>query len=124
MSKKDEEIMEILEAFDLTRTARSAAVLAGTDHKTVQRYVGLRDAGHDPVERHRRTQLVDAFAEKVEELVEESRGRIRADVVHDRLVAMGFGGTDRTTRRAVAEVKTAWRAGNRRSYRPWIPSLN
>jgi transposase len=34
---------------------------------------------------------------------------------------MGFSGTDRTTRRAVAEAKTAYRDGHRRKYRPWIP---
>jgi hypothetical protein len=38
-------------------------------------------------------------------LVENSQGRVRADVVHQRLVAMGFAGIDHTTRRAVAEVK-------------------
>ncbi len=46
---------------------------------------------------------------------------IRADVVHDRLVAMGFAGDERTTRRAVAEAKDAYAAGHRRTYRPWIP---
>jgi hypothetical protein len=35
-------------------------------------------------------------------------------------VAMGFDGSERTTRRAVAEAKAAWRAGRRRTYRPWI----
>ena len=49
--------------------------------------------------------MIDAFLPKVEELVEASKGRIRADVVHERLVAMGFAGTERTTRRAVAEAK-------------------
>ena len=34
-------------------------------------------------------------------MVERSRARIRADVVHDRLRAMGFAGNERTTRRAV-----------------------
>jgi len=34
---------------------------------------------------------------------------------------MGFTGTDRSTRRAVAETKTAFKAGHRRKYRPWIP---
>ena len=105
MTKKNEEIMEILEAFDLTRSARSAAELAGTDHKTVQRYVGLRDAGHDPLERARRARLIDAYMEKVEELVEASKGKVRADVVHDRLRAMGYAGTERTTRRAVHKAK-------------------
>jgi len=121
LTKKNEEIMEILEAFDLTRCARSAAALAGTDHKTVQRYVGLRDAGHDPLERARRARLIDAYMEKVEELVETSKGKVRADVVHDRLRAMGYEGTERTTRRAVHKAKTAYRNGNRRTYRPWIP---
>ncbi|MBR7512659.1 DDE-type integrase/transposase/recombinase, partial [Mycobacterium tuberculosis] len=45
---------------------------------------------------------------------------VRADIVHERLVAMGFTGTERTTRRAVAQVKAAWRAGHQRTYRPWI----
>jgi hypothetical protein len=33
---------------------------------------------------------VDAFAEKIEEWVDRSRGRVRADVAHQRLVAMGY----------------------------------
>jgi hypothetical protein len=43
---------------------------------------------------------------KVEELVDQSRSRIRADKVHERLVAMGFTGTEWTTRRAVSRVRT------------------
>ncbi len=34
---------------------------------------------------------------------------------------MGYRGSERSTRRAVAEVKVAWRAGRRRRYRPWVP---
>ena len=34
---------------------------------------------------------------------------------------MGFAGSERTTRRAVAEAKKAWRAGQRRVFRPWVP---
>lgn len=48
------------------------------------------------------------------------QGRARADVIHERLVGLGFTGVERTTRRAVAEVKGAWRAGSLRAYRPWI----
>jgi transposase len=114
--------MEILEAYDLTRCAYSAGQLAGCDPKTVKRYVALRDAGGgDAFTPAPRPKLVDAFLSKVEELVESSRGRIRADKVHERLVAMGFVGTERTTRRAVAAAKTAYRAGRRRTYRPWVP---
>ncbi|TMC03633.1 MAG: IS21 family transposase [Chloroflexi bacterium] len=113
--------MEILASYDLTRTAWSAAQLAGCDPKTVQRYVDLRDAGLDPLRRPRRARLIDPYLEKVEELVEHSRGKIRADVAHDRLRAMGYSGNERTTRRAVAVAKKAYRAGHRRTYRPWLP---
>jgi transposase len=113
--------MEILEAFDLTRCAHSAAELAGADPKTVARYVGARDDGGNPFVHARRPRLIDPFLEKIEELVDRSKGAVRADVVHERIEAMGFTGDGRTTRRAVAEVKQAWRAGHRRRYRPWVP---
>jgi transposase len=121
LSKSDREIMEILEAFDLTGCAWSAAQLAGCDPKTVIRYVDRRDAGVDPLERERRPRLIDPFLAKVEELVDPSHGKIRADRVHERLQAMGFGGDERTTRRAVTEIKIAYRDGHRRRYRPWVP---
>lgn len=121
MTKSGREIMEILEAFDLTGCAHSAAQLAGSDRKTVARYVALREAGADPAARERRARSIDGFLGKVEELVDRSSGRIRADVVHRKLAAMGYGGSERTTRRAVAEAKASWRAGHRRTYRPWIP---
>jgi len=121
VTKSDREIVEIFEAFDLTRCAHSAAQLVGVDEKTIARYVAMRDEGRDPFARPRRPRAIDPFMAKIEDLVERSQGRIRADVVHRRLLAMGFTGTDRSTRRAVAEVKAGWQAGNRRSYRPWVP---
>ena len=78
-------------------------------------------AGGNPFAHARRPRLIDPFLEKVEELVDRSKAEVRADVVHERIVAMGFAGDERTTRRAVAEVKAAWRAGHRRRYRPWVP---
>ena len=63
--------MEILESYDLTRCAHSAAQLAGCDAKTVRRYVALRDAGGgDPllVAAGPRPKMIDAFLAKVEEL--------------------------------------------------------
>jgi len=86
------EIMEILEAFDLTGCAHSAAQLAGTDRKTVARYVALREAGADPAAQERRSRSVDPFLAKIEELVDRSSGRIRADAVHRKLTAMGTAG--------------------------------
>jgi len=43
VKKSDREIMEILEAFDATGCAHSAAGIAGVDPKTVRRYVEARD---------------------------------------------------------------------------------
>ncbi len=57
---------------------------------------------------------------KIEELVVRSNGKVRADVVHRRIVALGFTGGERTTRRAVAQVKKRLRAGQRRVFRPWV----
>ncbi|MEU1999943.1 hypothetical protein ACH47B_01900 [Rhodococcus sp. NPDC019627] len=42
---------------------------------------------------------IDPYLGKIEELVEACQGRIRADVLHDKLTAMGYDGTARTTRR-------------------------
>lgn len=120
MKKSDREIMEILEAYDATGCANSAAELAGVDPKTVRRYVAKREAGKPVDERVQRPKLIDPFLPKIEELVETSEGVVRADVVHERLVAMGFTGDERTTRRAVASVKAAYADGHRRRYRPWI----
>ena len=43
--KSDEEIMEILEAYDLTGSYRDAGELAGCSHHTVADHVGARAAG-------------------------------------------------------------------------------
>jgi transposase len=118
--KSNREIMEILEAYDLTGSYRAAAELAGCDHHTVARYVAMRAAGQNPVEREHRARPIDEYLPKIEELVVRSGGRVRADVVHRRIVAMGFGGGERTTRRAVAAVKQRLREGQRRVFRPWI----
>jgi hypothetical protein len=120
VKKSDREIMEILEAFDATGCAHSAAQIAGVDPKTVRRYVAARDAGRPVDGAVQRLRIIDPFLGKVEEWVDRSDGTVRADVVHGRLQVLGFTGDERTTRRAVAEAKQAWRSGNRRRYRPWI----
>ena len=120
--KKPEERMEILEAYDLTGSLRGAAALAGCDHKTVARLVAAREAaGGGLPARERRRPMVDLFAEKIDELVDRSRARIRADKAHGVLVTMGYEGSYRTTRRAVAEAKRRWRQRHGRRTRPWIP---
>lgn len=67
-----------------------------------------------------RPMLIDEFLPKVEEWVERSKGKVRADVAHDKLVALGYSGSERTTRHAVAKVKASYRAGHVRAHRPWI----
>jgi transposase len=118
--KSAEEIMEMLEAFDLTGSLRDAAELAGCSHHTVGRYVRARDAGGVSDRAAARPQLADGFWPKLEEWMERSKGKIRADVAHEKLVALGYQGSERTTRRAVAQVRRAFRAGRVRVHRPWV----
>lgn len=119
--KSSEEIMEVLEAFDLVENCERAAELAGVDPKTVKRYVELRAMGFGPDAPGRRDRLADFYADKIEEWMERSKGKVAADVVHRKLVAMSYQGSERTTRRAVAEAREAYLKGHRRIYRPWIP---
>ena len=67
--KSREEIMEILEAFDLTGSYRDAAELAGCSHHTVAAWVAKREAGQLPMvgEAQRRDRKVDPYLGKVEE---------------------------------------------------------
>ncbi|WP_308221062.1 IS21 family transposase [Gordonia sp. ABSL49_1] len=116
--KSDGELMDILNAYDLTGSYRAAAALCGCSHHTVKKAVEDRAAGLAPAVR--RARLIDDFLPQIERWVTESRGKIRADKAHEKLVALGFTGAQRTTRRAVAEVKTQWRLGNTRVHRPWI----
>ncbi len=115
-----EKQMDVLEAYDLTKTLRGAAELAGVDHHTVARYVAARAAGLELEESERPTKT-DGFADKIAEWIERSNGKIRADVVHRRLVAMGYSGSERTTRRVVHALKADYRHANHRVYKPWIP---
>jgi transposase len=117
--KSAEEIMNMLDAFDLTGSLRDAGELAGVSHHTVARYVAVRDSGL-AVCGVTRPMLIDEFLPKVEEWIERSNGKVRADVAHDKLVALGFTGSERTTRRAVAAVKKNYRLGRVRVHRPWV----
>jgi transposase len=120
--KDGKQVTEILEMFDLTGTYRAAGELAGCSPNTVAEWVARRERGElgELAEPVRRERLLDEFLPKIEEWVDRSNGRIRADKCHEKLEVLGYTGSDRTVRRAVAEVKAAFRAGRRRVYRPWI----
>jgi transposase len=118
--KSAEEIMNMLEAFDLTGSLRDAGELAGVSHHTVARYVAAREAGALSDRAAARSQLIDEFLPKIEEWIDRSRGKLRADRAHEKLVALGYAGSERTTRRAVAAVKKDYRLGRVRVHRPWV----
>jgi hypothetical protein len=116
--KSDGELMEILNAYDLTGSYRAAAELCGCSHHTVKKAVQDRDAGLSPA--GRRARMIDDWREVLEGWVADSKGKIRGDKAHERLLDLGYTGTDRTTRRALADIKSQWRLGNTRVHRPWI----
>ncbi len=78
------------------------------------RYVAAREEGRLPGEAPtRRARVIDPSLAKLEELVDRSHGKVRADVAHEKITAMGYAGSKRTTRRAVAQMKAAYAAGRR-----------
>ncbi len=118
--KHDGEIMEILAAYDLTGSLRATAALAGCSHNTVAKHIQARDAGRPMAAPVLRGRVTDPFLPVIEGWVEESKGRIRGDKAHQRLLALGYEGSERSTRRAVAQVKALFRLGHVRVHRPWI----
>lgn len=116
----EEKQMEVLEAYDLTKSYRAAGQLVGVDHHTVARSVAARSLGQSPVGPVMAPGVANAFADKITEWIDRSGGKVRADIVHDKLVAMGYTGAPRTTRRVVAALKDTYRRKEHRIYKPWI----
>lgn len=112
--------MEILEAYDTTGSYRAAADLVGCSHHTVKARVDARAQGRPVGTPARRDRITDEYKDKITELVVRSGGKIRADKVHERLVKLGFEGSERSTRRAVAEAKQIHEKAGRRVHRPWV----
>jgi hypothetical protein len=109
--KSYEEIMEILEAFDLTGSFRreGAGRLFASHCGGVcgRRDAALLPSPSVPVVRAR---LIDPFLTKLEEWVERSQGKIRDDDVSDKLESLGL--RVRTGRSAGrVEVKANYRTG-------------
>ncbi len=115
-----EKQMDVLEAFDLTKSQRAAAQLVGVDHHTVARLVAGRSAGQSQAEQVCPPSVAEPFCDKISEWIERSGGRVRADVVHDKLAAMGYTGSPRTTRLVVAVMKETHRHDHHRIYKPWV----
>jgi hypothetical protein len=122
--KDNTKTMNILEAFDLYRSYNQAARECHCSPNTVHSLVKARAEGKLGIRGVRRvTSLIfdDDHLILISSLVEASQGKIRADIVHRRLKAIGFKGSERSTRRAVSKEKEKYRRENSRVYWPWIP---
>ena len=76
-----EKRMEVLEAFDLTKSFRAAGQLTGVDHHTVANAVAVRARGESVDDASIRPTVADDFSDKIAEWIERSGGKVRADVV-------------------------------------------
>jgi hypothetical protein len=69
------------------------------EHQTgyaVAKHVQARDAGRPIGEPAARGRVTDAFLPKIEEWIETSKGRIRADKAHEKLLTLGYTGSEGT----------------------------
>ena len=110
--------MEILNAYDLTGSCRAAADLCGCSHHTVKKAVEDRDAGYRRRLGRPGWLTIGATFWRVGSPIR--REKSAATKPMNELRSLGYTGTDRTTRRALAEIKSQWRLGNTRVHRPWI----
>ena len=110
--------LDILSAYRELGSYRAAAALCGTTHKTVRRVV--ERVGRPPLEPPPRPKSTDPYRPLIAERVRATDGRISAKRLLPLCRAEGYGGSARHLRRAVAEMKAAWKT-SRRVYRPWAP---
>jgi transposase len=108
----------ILTTYQELGSYRATATLCGTTHKTVRRVVERR-AG-PATERPARPHNTDIVRELIATKVDATRGRISAKRLLLLCRAVGYTGSARSLRRAVAEAKAEHRR-QRRTYRPWVP---
>ncbi len=83
----EEKRMELFEVYDVTKSYVQTANLCGVDPKTVRKAIAEREAGNDTNTRKTRDTSYAPFVEKITEWVERSSGKVRADVVHRKLLA-------------------------------------
>ncbi len=114
--------MNIIDAFHQLGSYRAAARLLGTTHKTVRRAVERQQAG-GPWSRRPRpiSKNTDPVMALIRERVRGTDGRISAKRLLPAARAVGYLGSARNFRRAVATVKAQWRQ-KRRIFRPWVPN--
>ncbi len=69
---------------------------AGVTHDTIAECIGSRPPKGRlvPGAASPRPGVIDGFLPKLEELVERSKGKVRADVAHEKIAAMGYTGSE------------------------------
>ena len=115
--------VEIIALYEELGSYRAVGALMGCDHKTVKRYVEAAGDGGQLAAVLVRLRVTDDFAGLIAERVEQTGGRVTARRLMRLVRAAGYGGSERSLRRAVAEAKEAWRAKQAlegRVYRPWV----
>jgi transposase len=113
--------MDIVHAYQELGSYRAAAAQCGTTPKTVKRVMARRERGETDHRRLAGPRNTDGVTELIAERVRSTDGRISAKRLLPTARAAGYGGSERSFRRAVARAKAAWR-GQRRTYRPWVPT--
>lgn len=119
--KSSREYMDIVNAYQDLGSYRAAAHLCGTTHKTVRRMVERRSVGEQEWLSSPRPKQTDPYLDLIRTRIKATDGRISAKRLLPQAQAAGYAASARTFRRAVAEVKTAWRK-ERRIFRPWVPN--
>ncbi|MDQ6847613.1 MAG: IS21 family transposase, partial [Candidatus Dormibacteraeota bacterium] len=114
--------MDIISAYQELGSYRAAAKLCGTTDKTVKQVVERRQKGELAYRTPPRpTHNTDAVRDLIHQRVAATEGRITAKRLLPRARTMGYEGSARNFRRAVAAVKAQWKQ-HRRVYRPWVPN--
>lgn len=98
-----------------TATARAYGVAIDT----VRKYVNMSES-EIQAGRKKQARKIDPFLEFIEQQVLLSKGYIQARALMERLVVMGYTGSERTLQRAVKECKEAYYEKIRRIYKPVI----
>ncbi|MBJ7609450.1 MAG: IS21 family transposase [Candidatus Dormibacteraeota bacterium] len=120
--KSTREQLDIITAYQELGSYRAAAKLCGTTDKTVKQVVERQQQGEltyrtPPRPAHN----TDAVRDLIHQRVAATGGRITAKRLLPRARTMGYTGSARNFRRAVAAVKAQWKQ-HRRVYRPWVPN--
>lgn len=102
---------------------RAVASIVGCDHKTVKRYVELAGEQGQLAPVRRRARLTDPHLELISARIAKTKAKITARRLQRELRPLGYEGSERSLRRAVAAEKDAYRrrsAAEGRVYRPWV----